>query len=395
MEQFKHIEGALELRCGTQNIYVKCKNLNILNILTTEGANGEILVVPKVYGKQCINVIVFDVPLEVGMQELTEYNPLIVHARRMTQRGIPTQRVIITYEGATAPKKLKVVQGLSALRCAVFHPLTPFCTYCSKWGHSYRGCPREAPRCMYCALPHLSKECAEKIAQKQVVPKKCVNCRCDHNANSPLCMYYPKDRKNKNAAYKPPTESLITAPVPEITNEKEFPSLPRRTVPKPRRDHAPRGKGAPSGSAPAPKKHQEAQVPVGKGAAASCSGQKEEVPRDPGSLVAPHETHTRGKDTDPLPPAIPPDPGTVGEATPAASPAVLAAKEMKEDMTEMKEDMTEIKEDMKEILQSIKEMVTQQTIMLQTVLALVQQMAHQQHQRPELILTEEANGANI
>ena len=189
MNPFKHIKGALELRSGRQNIYVKCKNIDILNLLTTQGALGETLVAPKVYGKQkCINLIVFDVPVTVDMEELTEYNPLIVHARRMTQRGYPTQRVIITYEGAVAPKKLKVVEGLTALRCAIFHSLTPFCTFCSKWGHSYRGCPRDVPRCMYCACPHLSKECAEKIARKELVPRKWVNCRYDHSANCRLCV---------------------------------------------------------------------------------------------------------------------------------------------------------------------------------------------------------------
>ena len=51
-EPFKHIKGALELRNGRQNIYVKCKDIDILTRLTTTGALGEVLVRPRVFGKQ-------------------------------------------------------------------------------------------------------------------------------------------------------------------------------------------------------------------------------------------------------------------------------------------------------------------------------------------------------
>ena len=418
MNPFKHIKGALELRSGRQNIYVKCKNIDILNLLTTQGALGETLIAPKVYGKQkCINLIVFDVPVTVDMEELTEYNPLIVHARRMTQRGYPTQRVIITYEGAVAPKKLKVVEGLTALRCAIFHSLTPFCTFCSKWGHSYRGCPRDVPRCMYCASPHLSKGCAEKIARNEVVPKKCINCRYDHNANSPLCMYYPKDRtkKNASAAAKHHAVTLTSAPVPHVADGKEFPSLPGQSVPKPRRGNAPGGTGAPWGGTIAPKMHQETKtstkVPRGDGAAVASMGPT--VLRSgyaPGDTCAPRgrtpapimhqETHTSTKvpagdnaaasraetpmqdvsttpetTSKPVPPGIPPDSCFVREPTPAAS--------------------TADQETLKETLQSIKEMIQAQASMLQTLTALVQQMMFYQQRNDPILPAEQANGANI
>ena len=136
---------------------------------------------------------------------------------------------------------------------------------------------------MYCACPHLSKECAERIARKEEVPKKCVNCRYDHNANSPLCMYYPKDRKKKNVPAKQHPEILTTAPAPQLADEKEFPSFPGRTVPKPRRGHAPGGTGAPRGGTPAPKLHQKAHtstvVPGGDGTAVASIGRTVPQPR--------------------------------------------------------------------------------------------------------------------
>ena len=125
------------------------------------------------------------------------------------------------------------------LRCGIHHPLTPFCSHCAKWGHSYRGCPRDTPRCMYCAGSHLSKECAEKIARKESVPRKCVNCRYEDNTSSPLCVYYPKDGKKKNAARNPLSVSCNPAPAPGIHNITEFPSFPEKKAIISRRDSKP------------------------------------------------------------------------------------------------------------------------------------------------------------
>ena len=427
MAQFKHIKGALELRSGRQNIYIKCKNIDILNLLTTQGALGEILIVPRVHGKQqCINLIVFDVPLTVEMEELTQYNPSVVHARRITQRGYPTQRVNITYEGTVVPKKLKIVEGLTALRCGIFHSLTPFCTFCSKWGHSYRGCPRDVARCMYCAGHHHSTECADKIARNIVVPKKCVNCRYDHNANSPLCMFYPKDRKKKNVAPAAKHHSPTTAPAPQLADRKQFPSLPGQSASKPRCDHAPGATGVPWGEpprmqqkvpvddepaiaiapmgpivlrsgyapggacakprrrTPSPKKPQITQnttkVPGGDSAAPS----RPETPMEdassttevPGDHRLPAVSQGKTNITPEIisksvPPGIPPNSNTVRDPIPAASSADQDTANT-----------------LKETLHTIKEM-------LQTLTVLVQQMIRSQQRNDPILPAGQANGANI
>lgn len=50
------------------------------------------------------------------------------------------------------------------------------------------------------ALPVLRARAgsAPKIAQGNQLPRKCVNCRHEHYANSPFCAYYPNERKKTN-----------------------------------------------------------------------------------------------------------------------------------------------------------------------------------------------------
>lgn len=64
-----------------------------------------------------------------------------------------------------------------------------------KRGHGAHACPRDAPRCLYCAVSDKSSECTEKISKGRTVSRGCLNCRQEHHANSPLRAYYPKDRK--------------------------------------------------------------------------------------------------------------------------------------------------------------------------------------------------------
>lgn len=139
----------------------------------------------------------FDVPRESDTNEITEYNEKILHPKRIKFNDRMKQRLIITHEGEKKPKTFKIVEGMATFRYAVFKSLTPFCANCSRWGHGARACSREQPRCEYCAPAHMSRECAEKIALGNQLPRICVNCRPEHNANSPLCAYYPNNRKNK------------------------------------------------------------------------------------------------------------------------------------------------------------------------------------------------------
>jgi len=231
LDPYNKTKGSIELKIGRNNVYVRCKNEQILAHITTAGAGGEILEKAKVYGKgKCTNVIVFDVPREIETDEMTSYNERVVHAKRMKINGLMTQRVIITYEGEVIPKTIKMVEGMAPFRCAIFKSLTPFCSHCSKWGHGARACPREAPRCRYCALSHESSECAEKISEGKIIPRKCVNCRQEHNANSPLCAYYPKDRRTtheKKQAAPPPNKPR---PAPRLNDVREFPHLQRSTL---------------------------------------------------------------------------------------------------------------------------------------------------------------------
>nr|XP_027211985.1 myrosinase-binding protein 2-like [Penaeus vannamei] len=153
-------------------------------VLREEG--GEVLEKAKAYGKgKSTHVIVFDVPREIEAEEMTSCNERVVHAKRMKINGLMTQRAIITYEGEVIPKTIKMVEGMAPFR----------------------------------RQNHLLEMCG--------------NCRQAHNANSPLCAYYPKDRKathERKQAAPPPNKPR---PSPRLNGVGEFPHLQRSTLTAP------------------------------------------------------------------------------------------------------------------------------------------------------------------
>ena len=233
---FNKTKGAIQIKNGRNNVYIKCKTEEILDTLTTVGAFGVILVKPKIYGKGiCVNLTVFDVPTTVNKDDVIKYNDKILHARRVMRNGKPTERLTITNMGEKVPTTIDAVEGMEPRRCGKYHSLTPFCSHCSKWGHSIRACSRGDPRCKFCSRNHHSKICAEKISKHIPVPRKCANCPEAHNANSPLCRFYPKDRKNKTQTGNtgpslPPNNS---APPPNIGDKSSYPPIAtQKTIPK-------------------------------------------------------------------------------------------------------------------------------------------------------------------
>ncbi|MPC87092.1 hypothetical protein E2C01_081943 [Portunus trituberculatus] len=46
---------------------------------------------------------------------------------------------------------------------------------CSRWGHKEWRC-QSAPRCRYCAGPHKSAQCLDKIKEDTKIPPRCCNC---------------------------------------------------------------------------------------------------------------------------------------------------------------------------------------------------------------------------
>lgn len=62
----------------------------------------------------------------------------------------------------------------------------PQCHKCQRYGHTYKMCNHN-PRCVKCAGPHSTSECARKEKSKDV---KCVLCEGNHPANYKGCMIY-------------------------------------------------------------------------------------------------------------------------------------------------------------------------------------------------------------
>lgn len=98
--------------------------------------------------------------------------------------------------GKYSPKSLKWL-GTWHASVVVFKSLTTY-----TWGCGTRPCPLDASRCRYCALPHATFGCTEKISKSKNITQKCLNFRQECNANSPLRIYFLKDRKvnQKNQA---------------------------------------------------------------------------------------------------------------------------------------------------------------------------------------------------
>jgi len=345
MDPYNKTHGSIELKIGRNSVYVRCKNEQILAQITTVGAGGEVLEKAKVFGKgKCTNVIVFDVPREIETGEMTLYNERIIHARRMKINGMMTQRVIITYEGEVIPKNIKMVEGMAPFRCAVFKSLTPFCSNCSKWGHGTRACPRDGPRCRYCALPHGSSECAEKISEGKIIPRKCVNCRQEHNANSPLCTYYPKDRKTNDKKNRQPSPPQQPLPAPRVDDVGEFPHLRRSTVVAPAEEAmAPATVPAPTG-VPAPL--IQVSAPASAPAAAPTP--------------TPHAASASA-------------PASTPAAVPTLVPSAAPASAQVTAQPSLQQDKQESNGEIKDLLQMLLRQMEQMMLMMQ------QQMAQQSH----------------
>ncbi|XP_037800581.1 uncharacterized protein LOC119595533 [Penaeus monodon] len=93
---YNNAHGSVELKIGRNNVYVRCKNGQILAHITTTGADGEVLEKANVFGKgKCTNVIVFDVPREIETGKITAYN------ERVPSTNPDPRFVLIAQSGAT------------------------------------------------------------------------------------------------------------------------------------------------------------------------------------------------------------------------------------------------------------------------------------------------------
>ena len=218
-------------------------------------------------------------------------------------------------------------------------------------------------------------------------------------------MYYPKDRKKKNVAAAAKHHSPTPAPAPQLSDGKQFPSLPGQTASKPRRNHIPGATGSPWDGTPrmkqkVPEDDEIAIAPMGPivlrssyAPGGTCAPPRRRTPppkmvqtiqnptKVPGDDVATAASQTPMEDASPTK-EVPGDhrfPAVSQEKT-NITPEIIPAASTADKDTEVTT--------LKETLQTIKEM-------LQALTALVQQMIRSQQRNDPILPAGQANGANI
>ncbi|MPC31866.1 hypothetical protein E2C01_025169 [Portunus trituberculatus] len=109
--------------------------------------------------------------------------------------------------------------GLGRRRVERYTPEPDLYRHCSRWRHKEWRC-QSAPRCRYCAGPHKSAQCLDKIKEGTKIPPRCCDCGGDHNALSTLCTV--RSRPQREPAKDEASRSRLVfrqAPPPQ-TNQR-------------------------------------------------------------------------------------------------------------------------------------------------------------------------------
>ncbi|MPC61502.1 hypothetical protein E2C01_055575 [Portunus trituberculatus] len=101
---------------------------------------------------------------------------------------------------AKVPSEVHLL-GLGRWHVEHYTPEPDLCHHCSRWGHKEWRC-QSATCCRYCASPHKSAQCLDKIKEGTKIPPCCRNCGGDHNAHSTLCTVRPRPQR------KPATDEV-------------------------------------------------------------------------------------------------------------------------------------------------------------------------------------------
>lgn len=133
-------------------------------------------------------------------QEIEEKGHSVLRINNICKRGtkIPLSMFFIDLKPNKNNKEVYNIKFLLSTRIKVEAPHkkreTPQCTNCQRFGHTKNFCKRQ-PRCVKCALPHLTTMCPIKEKTKNV---KCVNCEGNHPASYRGCSVYKELQKSKH-----------------------------------------------------------------------------------------------------------------------------------------------------------------------------------------------------
>ena len=160
-----------------------------------------------------------------------------------------TCQVLIAFKGPI-PESLDLkTWGIFDVRPYVPEPLR--CFKCQMFGHHQSVC-RRTEKCGVCAQPHPTKQCLDKIRNKEKVEAKCANCGGKHHTWNPTCPQRNERMQGKlpqrtpatpktpvpatrptfvwgqqqRHAFQPRPQSAPVSAAPVAASMAEFPSLP-------------------------------------------------------------------------------------------------------------------------------------------------------------------------
>ena len=152
-------------------------------------------------------VILFDYPTYLDAEDVLATDMFAWVKRReihMNGKTEPKPQLIGLFKGSDPPERI-FIQCLGYKKMAVYKEAPVLCLKCSRWGHMAFKCIY-SHRCRYCGRGHDSQQCAEKIKNKEKIPRKCCNCGANHNANDWSCPKRPSDEaklQSKESLKKP------------------------------------------------------------------------------------------------------------------------------------------------------------------------------------------------
>lgn len=187
----KGCQGVLYAIPVGKNISVCFKTPSFANSFVDDNsANTEFDVFIPLYRVQISGVIQVepDISPDIIVADSTSSAPLLKARRINSRKGtelLPTQNVVIHFEGTTLPKYVY----FNYIRFEVRPYIQPVlqCFNCLRFGHTANAC-KSKTRCRFCASEHSSDGCLQKDKPT------CIFCKGEHDSSSRTCPEYSRQK---------------------------------------------------------------------------------------------------------------------------------------------------------------------------------------------------------
>ena len=145
----------------------------------------------------------------------------------------PTSTLILTFNTAVSPDRIRIRAGLSE-RVRPYVPLPRRCYKCQQYGHVTKNCRSEQEMCGRCGVAcsdtHLAATCQR--------PLNCIHCQEPHSTSSKVCSRYSMEKEiisvkvKERLTFREARHRVMAMfPVPARTFSSAVRSQPRRTQP--------------------------------------------------------------------------------------------------------------------------------------------------------------------